>query len=51
MIKKSVFNIIDSGAIPDGKSLNTDAIQQAIDACTKAGGEQVYAPPGVYLKG
>jgi len=51
MAKESVFNIIDFGAIPDGKTLNTDAIQKAIDVCTKTGGGQVYVAPGVYLTG
>lgn len=33
----------------DGKSLNTDRIQQAIDDCGK--GECVYFPKGIYLTG
>ena len=51
MTKRSIFNIIDFGAIPDGKTLNTDAIQKTVDACTKAGGGQVYVAPGVFLTG
>ena len=49
--ERSIFNIVDFGAIRDGKTLNTDAIQEAIDACTRAGGGQVYVPPGIYLTG
>ena len=34
-------NICDFGALGDGKTLNTAAIQAAIDACTAAGGGRV----------
>lgn len=44
-------NILDYGAKPDGKSLNTSAIQRAIDDAFQAGGGLVYAPPGTYLVG
>lgn len=43
------FNIKDFGAVGDGKSLDTKAIQQAIDACNKQG--IVVVPKGVYLTG
>jgi polygalacturonase len=42
-------NILAYGAKPDGKSLNTDAIQRAIDDVFKAGGGVVYGPPGNFL--
>ncbi|MGH7450603.1 MAG: glycoside hydrolase family 28 protein, partial [bacterium] len=35
------FNIVDYGAIGDGKTMNTEAIAKAISACAKAGGGQV----------
>ena len=44
-------NIADYGAIPDGKTLNTKAIQRAIDDVFRAGGGLVYAPPGNWLFG
>lgn len=44
-------SILDFGAKPDGKTLNTVAIQRAIDAAFQAGGGLVYAPPGDFLTG
>jgi polygalacturonase len=44
-----VFNVRDFGAKGDGKTLDTQAIQKAFDACGKAGGGTVRFPPGVYL--
>ena len=46
-----VFNIRDYDAIGDGKTLDTTAIQKAIDACSASGGGQVLLPPGRYLSG
>lgn len=43
------FNIRDFGAKGDGKSLDTAAIQRAIDAAANAGGGTVYLPAGRYL--
>lgn len=45
-----VYNILDFGAIPDGKSVCTEAIQRAIDECTKTGG-RVLVPAGAFLSG
>jgi polygalacturonase len=44
-------NILEYNAIPDGKTLNTLAIQRAIDEVFQAGGGLVYAPPGTFLTG
>ena len=44
-------SIIDFGAIPDGKTLNTKAIQKAIDSVSAAGGGRVTVPEGVFLTG
>ncbi len=44
-------SVIDYGAKPDGKTLNTKAIQRAIDDVFNAGGGQVYGPPGTFLIG
>ncbi|MBN2580768.1 MAG: hypothetical protein JXB10_17410 [Pirellulales bacterium] len=43
--------VTDSGAMGDGKTLCTAAIQKAIDACAAAGGGTVLFPPGTYLSG
>lgn len=45
------FLIRDFGAIGDGKTLNTAAIQSAIDACTDAGGGRVVVSGGTYMTG
>ena len=45
------FYIKDFGAVADGKTLNTAAIQAAIDACTEAGGGSVVVSGGVYMTG
>jgi hypothetical protein len=44
-------SILEFGAKPDGKTLNTRAIQRAIDTVFQAGGGLVYAPPGNFLTG
>jgi len=46
-----VKNILDYGAKPDGKTLNTRAIQAAIDDVFQAGGGLIYSPPGTFLVG
>src|SRR5438445_3178091 len=45
------FSVRDYGAAGDGVASDTSAINQAIDACSKAGGGQVLFPPGRYLSG
>jgi len=49
--KKEVFFVNDYGAINDGKTINTDAIQKTIDICQKNGGGIVTFKPGEYLTG
>ena len=46
-----VFNILDYGAVPDGKTKNTAAIAQAIAACAAAGGGTIQFPAGKFLTG
>ncbi len=46
-----VFSIRDYGATGDGKTLDSAAINKAIEACAAAGGGQVLLPPGKYLSG
>ena len=43
------FNIRDYGAVGNGVDLDTDAINDAILAASKAGGGTVYFPSGTYL--
>lgn len=45
--EKAVFNVLDYGAVGDGKTLDTAAIQQAIDEAAKANnGARVLVPTG-----
>ncbi len=46
-----VYNIEDFGVIEDGITINTDAIQKAIDKAAQDGGGVVYFPPGNYVTG
>ena len=50
-IPTAVFNITNYGAVGDGKTLNTIAIQKAIDACAAAGGGTVLVPAGKFIFG
>ena len=45
------FNVKDYGASGNGTTLDTGAINKAIEACSSAGGGTVYFPPGTYLSG
>ncbi|MGB8648500.1 MAG: glycosyl hydrolase family 28 protein [Anaerolineae bacterium] len=45
------ISVRDCGAKGDGVTLDTAAIQSAIDSCTGQGGGAVYLPPGDYLTG
>ncbi len=47
--QERTFNARDYGARGDGRTIDTPAIQSAIDACAKAGGGTVVLPPGTYL--
>src|ERR1039458_1941786 len=44
-----VFDVKEAGAKGDGKTLDTGAIQKALDECGKAGGGTVHFPAGTYL--
>src|SRR5689334_11586431 len=48
---EGIFNIRDYGAKGDGVTLETAAINQAIEACANSTGGQVLFPPGRYLSG
>jgi polygalacturonase len=47
----SAKSILDFGATPDGRTLNSLSIQRAVDAVHRAGGGVVLAPPGTFLTG
>lgn len=49
--QEGTYNVQDFGAINDGTTLSTKAIQAAIDTCAKNGGGKVFVPPGEYLSG
>lgn len=44
-----VFNVREFGAMGNGTTLDTKAIQNALDACGQAGGGTVRFPSGTYL--
>ena len=48
---RSFFNVRDYGAVGDGKTLDSPAINAAIAACAQAGGGTVRVPAGTYLSG
>ena len=48
---KTEYNILDFGAVPDGKTMNTESIQQAVDECAAEGGGTVIFPAGTFLSG
>jgi polygalacturonase len=47
----TMFDVRDYGAVGDGQTLDTKAIQAALDACRDAGGGEVRVPAGRYLTG
>lgn len=49
--KTKIYNVADFGAAGDGKTLDTKAIQEAIDTCASEGGGIVTFKPGDYLTG
>lgn len=46
-----VYNVVDFGAIGDGKTDNAVALQRSIDECSNNGGGTVLVPKGVFLTG
>ncbi len=49
--KKDTLNIVKSGAVPDGFTLNTQAINRSIETMSKKGGGVVLVPGGLWLTG
>lgn len=50
-VQSNIYNIKNFGAIGDGRTLNTKVIEDAIEACSQAGGGTVYIPSGRFLTG
>ncbi|WP_421918740.1 glycoside hydrolase family 28 protein [Marinifilum sp.] len=46
-----IFDITNYGALADGQSINTKAIQDAIDAAYRNGGGKVVIPAGTFVSG
>jgi len=51
MLSAKDYNILSFNAIPDGKTINTVAIQKAIDKAHEDGGGRVIIPEGIFLSG
>src|SRR5215468_8285644 len=47
--REPLYNVREHGATGDGKSLDTPAINKAVDAAAAAGGGTVFFPAGNYL--
>ena len=45
------YNILDFGAVPDGITNNSNAIQSAINEVSANGGGRVIIPPGSFMSG
>ena len=50
-VKAADFDITKYGAVGDGTTLNSQAIQKAIDACHASGGGKVIVPAGKFISG
>src|SRR6201746_1488543 len=51
VFKKDTFSIVRYGAKPDGITLNTKAINEAIGDCSRKGGGVVLVPQGLWVTG
>lgn len=51
VFKNVTYNILDFGAVADGKTMATASIKKAIETCSKNGGGKVLVPAGKYLTG
>ena len=50
-IKPKTYLITSYGALADGSTINTKAIQKTIDVCAASGGGIVVVPKGIFLSG
>lgn len=46
-----VYDVTNYGAVGDGSTMNTTAIQEAVDSCYANGGGTVLVPSGTFLTG
>lgn len=51
VVARPVYNIKDFGAKGNGKTLNTEAINNAVRSCSQQGGGVVMVPEGDFLSG
>lgn len=51
VFRKDTLSIVQTGAVPDGYTLNTKFIQRAIDQLHQKGGGVVLVPAGLWLTG
>jgi len=49
--KNGIYEVTEFGAVGDGETLCTEAMQKAIDKCAADGGGKVIVPPGQYITG
>ena len=49
--RNATYNIVDFGAVGDGKTMATNSIKKAIEKCSKEGGGKVIIPAGKFLTG
>jgi len=49
MMKNAIFNVLDFGAKADSFTLDSPAVQKAIDVCSENGGGTVFFPKGIYV--
>ncbi len=47
----AAYNVVEFGAKADGRTKDTQSIQEAIETCCENGGGTVYFPPGTYIAG
>ena len=48
-MERKIFNVIEYGAVADGETLNSVAVQKAIDECFVCGGGEVVFQRGKYV--
>ena len=48
-MRNETYNVLDFGAKADGITIDSPAVQKAIDECSKNGGGTVFFPRGIYV--